>query len=148
SFSVLMGAILLTYALSNHVVSPIKAMTAMVRELERGNLSARITPTTGDELAILANGINHLAKAVAEGRDNLENKVEHATQRLTRTLDDLQRKNRELEVSRTDAEAASVAKGDFLAQMSHELRTPITAIQGFVKLLDSSELSSPQQRYC
>ncbi|MGD9659943.1 MAG: ATP-binding protein [Porticoccaceae bacterium] len=148
SFSVLLGAVLLTYMLSNKVVSPITAMTAVVRELERGNLDARISPTTGDELAILANGINHLAKAVADGRGSLENKVALATQKLTATLDDLKRKNHELETARKDAEAASVAKGDFLAQMSHELRTPITAIQGFVKLLGASDLKASEVRYC
>jgi len=148
SFSVLLGAILLTYMLSNKVVSPIRAMTAVVRELERGNLEARILPTTGDELAILANGINHLAKTVADGRGSLENKVTLATQKLTATLEDLKRKNHELETARKEAEAASIAKGDFLAQMSHELRTPITAIQGFVKLLGASDLKASEVRYC
>lgn len=148
SISVLLGAVLLTYTLSNNVVSPIRDMTAVVRELERGNLDARILPTTGDELAILANGINHLARAVAEGRETLENKVELSTHRLTMTLEDLKRKNRELEEARREAEAASTAKGDFLAQMSHELRTPITAIQGFVKLLASSGLKPAEARYC
>lgn len=148
SFAVLLGAVLLSYTLSNNVVSPIRAMTAAVRDLERGNLNVRILPTTGDELAILANGINHLAKTVAEGRENLENKVEQATQQLTVTLIDLTRKNRELEIARRDAEAASAAKGDFLAQMSHELRTPITAILGFVKLLGASDLKPSEVRYC
>ncbi|MFA5629887.1 MAG: ATP-binding protein [Porticoccaceae bacterium] len=148
SFSVLLGAVLLTYMLSNTVVSPIRAMTAVVRELERGNLDVRILPSTGDELAILANGINHLAETVAEGRETLENKVELSTHRLTMTLEDLKRKNRELELARREAEEASTAKGDFLAQMSHELRTPITAIQGFIRLLASSDLRPAEARYC
>jgi len=148
SFSVLLGAVLLTYILSHSVVSPIRTMTAVVRELERGNLDARILPTTGDELAILANGINHLAQTVAEGREALENKVELSTHRLTMTLEDLKRKNRELELARREAEDASTAKGDFLAQMSHELRTPITAIQGFIRLLASSDLRPAEARYC
>lgn len=148
SFIVLLGAIILSFVLSNHVVSPVRAMINAVRELERGNYKTRIEPTTGDELAILANGINHLARAVAEGREDLESKVELATFQLKEALADLTRKNNELDEARKTAEAASTAKGDFLAQMSHELRTPITAIQGFVRLLESSGLNASEQRYC
>src|SRR5690606_18319856 len=137
---VLLGAALLTYFLSNTVVQPIIAMTRTVRELEQGNRYTRLTPTSNDELAILAQGINHLAHTVAESRQNLQKKVFDATIQLQKTLDDLKKNNRELDHARQDAEAANQAKSNFLAQMSHELRTPITAIQGFVRLLGESDL--------
>ena len=50
-----------------------------------------------------------------------------------------------LKAEKEQAEAASVAKGRFLAQMSHEIRTPMNAITGLTELaLDQSP--SPQQR--
>jgi PAS domain S-box-containing protein len=49
----------------------------------------------------------------------------------------------ELERRRAEAEAAAIAKAEFVANMSHEIRTPLTAIIGFAGLLKEMDGMPP-----
>jgi signal transduction histidine kinase len=51
--------------------------------------------------------------------------------------------NRELVISTERAEAANLAKSQFLAQMSHELRTPLHAVIGFSELISHHVAPTP-----
>ncbi|MCV6606091.1 MAG: ATP-binding protein [Porticoccaceae bacterium] len=139
---------LLALFLGRTIVNPVLQLTDTVKAMEAGDLEARAQQASTIELSRLAQGINLLAKSVAEGRSNLEGKVRQATARLEQALADLREKNRELQQARETAEAANQAKSDFLARMSHELRTPITAIQGFTRLLHNAELGDAERNYC
>ncbi|MDX2464480.1 MAG: ATP-binding protein [Porticoccus sp.] len=141
-------ATILTYFLSLMLIAPIRQLTATIKKMASGDLDARAKIGTKDELAILANGINQLAESVTEGKSNLEDRIRVSTHQLQETLSDLKKKNQQLEIAREDADTANVAKSDFLARMSHELRTPITSIQGFVRLLETSNLPDGERHYC
>ncbi len=93
-----------------------------------------------DEVGDLVAGFNDMLaeirsrdRAIAEHMAGLEETV------AERTAD--------LKVAKEAAEAASVAKSDFLATMSHEIRTPMNGVMVMAEMLAAGELPPKQRRF-
>ncbi|KWV92357.1 ATP-binding protein [Erythrobacter sp. YT30] len=56
--------------------------------------------------------------------------------KVTRDMSERRRSEEALRLAREEAEAANLAKSEFLSRTSHELRTPLNAILGFGQLLE------------
>ncbi|MBN1378054.1 MAG: response regulator [Gammaproteobacteria bacterium] len=144
---VLFGGVILAVRLGRDVSHPIVELTDTVRQVESGILDKPITVKTGGELGRLASGMNAMMTALKAAHEDLQQRVDQATEQYKDALSMLERKNVELEKARKQAEAASDAKSEFLANVSHEIRNPLNGVLGFLKLLSKTELNSEQNRY-
>jgi signal transduction histidine kinase len=111
------------YAFSAALTRPLETLTAATGRIAAGDLAKPAAVDSRDEFGMLAAGLNRMMALTAE------------------SLTDYQRRERDLTANRERAEAASLAKSEFLARIGNELRASLNAIVGFSDLL-----SGPRSR--
>jgi two-component system sensor histidine kinase BarA len=147
AFTGLVLTTILALYISQGVINPIQSLTSAVKRVAAGNLNVHVKASTSGELETLVKGFNNMTEELSISRHNLQSQVNAATQTLKNTLDELEKKNITLDISKSLAIDASRIKSEFLANMSHEIRTPMNGIIGFAELLTKSDLSHQQLQY-
>ncbi|MBD1390006.1 two-component sensor histidine kinase BarA [Neiella sp. HB171785] len=133
-----------TIRLVRKVTKPITEMVHGIDNIRKGKLETRLGGQHIGELDDLKNGLNAMAKSIAEYHLEMQNNIEQATSDLRQTLEQIEIQNVELDLAKRRAQEAARVKTEFLANMSHELRTPLNGVLGFSRQLLKTSLTTSQ----
>jgi len=147
TLAIILLATMVIIQISNSITKPIRSLTHTVKNIASGNLDTKIDNDAPGEVGVLQSCVTHMANELKRSQSDMENQIDEYTQELQETMEELEIRNAELDITRSKAIYANNAKSEFLANMSHEIRTPLSGIIGFTELLQGTQLTNQQKDY-
>lgn len=101
-----LGILLAALVLSRRVTEPLQEVTEVIERVREGNLNARVTLATRDEIGTLAQAFNETVGKLQKSHRNLEKKVSQKTKKLHEEIVNIHH-----EKAKTEAVLTSIGEG-------------------------------------
>lgn len=128
--AIISGSII--WHLTKRVSKPILELANISQKMADLNFDAKYNGSTGNEIDILGENINHLSQALQE------------------TIAELKSANAQLQQDLEKKSQMDDMRREFLSNVSHELKTPIALIQGYAEGLQDNVFEDEESKnfYC
>lgn len=157
---VLIAGVLIV-SMDRMVNKPIKKLLKAISMVKDGNLAVRVEPIAYDEIGMLSLHFNGMVDAIRESaqekeallkqihtyNDELQNRINLATEELRKRNDDLSEANQSIyDIQKKLGRSRRFAAiGQMAATVAHEIGTPLHSISGHLQLLMEGAGLSPDK---